>query len=106
MEEQKNSKYLFNKITYIVLLGVTFLLPIFFVPLSFISLQFGSSLLFAFGVIISILLYVVSALIYGSLDLPRPSKYILSFIALVPIVYVLAGIANGFSRLSFFGYTF
>ena len=96
----------FDKISYWILLAITFLTPIFFVPVNFISVQFGTSLLFAFGVILASLVYLASGLSFGSLDLPRPGKYILGFSAVVPFVYILAGIANGFSRMAFFGYTF
>lgn len=97
---------LLNKILFCILLTVTFLVPTFFLPLAFISTQFGTSLLFGYGVIISLLIYIISGLVYGSIDLPKIDKYILGFISLVPVFYVLAGIANGFSRQSFFGYTF
>lgn len=100
------SKVILNKISFIILLTMTFFSPIFFVPVSFISTQFGTSLLFAFSVILAFLAYIISALYWGEVDLPKPSKYVLGFTALVPIVYVLAGVANGFSRMSFFGYTF
>lgn len=89
-----------------ILLVVTALLPIFFVPMSFISLQFSTSLLFSFGVIVSAVLYIVSGITTGSLDLPKPAKYSLGFLAVVPLVYTLAGISKGFSRMAFFGYTF
>ena len=102
-----NSKNQFwDKVSFVILLGLTFLTPIFFVPASFISTQFGTSLLVAFGVILTAIIYFISGLTYGSLDLPKPSKYIISSMVIVPIVYVLAGIANGFSRMAFFGYTF
>ena len=108
MEEVRAAKSRtgFEKIIFGILLLVTFLAPIFFVPASFISTQFGTSLLFAFGVILSILIYIVSALYSGTLELPRPAGYILGFLALVPLMYFLAGIANGFSRMAFLGYTF
>ena len=99
-------KTLLDKISFTVLLLVTFLIPIFFLPVSFISTQFGTSLLFACGVILVVLIYVISALTYGQMDLPKPAKYILGFLVLVPVVYTLAGVANGFSRMSFFAYTF
>lgn len=99
-------KSMFDKVSFVLLLAVTALAPIFFLPVSFISTQFGTSLLFAFGVIISILIYLVSGLSSGSLELPNPSKYIIGFSSVVPLVYVLAGVSNGFSRMSFFGYTF
>jgi len=95
-----------NKITFGILLAITFLAPIFFVPASFVSTQFGTSLLFAFGVIASVLIYTVSTLVSGSMELPKPGKYILGLTALVPIIYTLSGISGGFSRMSFFGYTF
>ncbi len=97
---------LFDRISFYILLTITFLTPLFFVPATFVSTQFGTSLLFSFGVIISLLIYIVSGLMTGSLVLPRSGKYTLSFLAIVPIVYTLAGVANGFSRMSFFGYTF
>jgi len=97
---------LLNKVSYWILLAVTALLPIFFFPVSFISTQFGTSLLFSFGVIVSSILYIISGISNGSLDLPKPARYVLGFSALVPLVYTLAGISNGFSRMAFFGYTF
>lgn len=96
----------FNKLAYWLLLVATALVPVFFLPISFISVQFGTSLMFSFAVILSAVLYIVSAIANGSLNLPTPSKYILGFTALVPFTYTLAGISNGFSRMSFFGYTF
>lgn len=101
-----STRLLFDRIIFYILLLVTFLTPIFFIPAIFISPQFGTSLWFAFGVIVSIIIYVGLGLFYGSLDLPSRAKYITSSILLVPVVYLLAGVANGFSRLSFFGYTF
>lgn len=97
---------LLNKVSYWILLAVTALLPVFFLPISFISTQFGTSLLFSFGVIIASILYIVSGIKNGSLDLPKPARFVLGFSALVPIIYVLAGVSNGFSRMAFFGYTF
>jgi len=97
---------LLEKIAYGVLLAATFLSPIFFVPVSFISTQFGTSLLFAFGTIVAVLLYIIATLTSGSIVLPRMAKYMIGSIAVVPLCYALAGIANGFSRMSFFGYTF
>ena len=110
MQENQTSSGIKNKfldrISFGVLLLVTFLAPIFFVPASFISTQFGTSLLFAFGVILVALIYIICSLIYGEINLPKPAKYILGFSTLVPLIYMLAGVSNGFSRMAFFGYTF
>ncbi len=97
---------LFNKILFRILLITTFLVPIFFLPGTLISTQFSTSLIFSLGVIVSVIIYIVTNLFYGSFDWPVRSKYILGSMAVVPLVYLLAGIANGFSRMSFFGYTF
>ncbi len=101
-----NKQNFFTTVLFWVLLFVTFLTPIFFLPATLLSQQFSTTILFAFGVILSIIVYIIASLFYGSVDLPGHSKYILGSIALVPAVYLLAGIANGFSRMSFFGYTF
>jgi tetratricopeptide (TPR) repeat protein len=96
---------LFDKVIFCVLLAVTFLTPVFFVPSSFISTQFGTSLLFASGVIVALGTYLLKVLFQGSIDLPKPAWYVLIFTAIVPVVYACAGLANGFSRMTFFGYT-
>ncbi len=106
MMERKRGSFILDKVVFVILLALTFLVPIFFVPSTFISTQFGTSLLFASGVILSILLYILSGLYEGSLELPKPAKYILAFTSVVPLVYIFAGVANGFSRMSFLGYTF
>ena len=100
-----DDRSILEKISFVALFIASFLSPIFFVPASFISAQFGTSLLFATAVILTTLLMIVSAFGAGSLRLPR-KKYIFWLYALVPIIYILAGVANGFSRMSFLGYTF
>jgi tetratricopeptide (TPR) repeat protein len=95
-----------NKILFFTLLFITFLSPIFFIPGSLVSTQFGVSILFSFSVILSFLIYSVLTLTRGSIDLPKNLKYVLGVTALVPVVYVLSGLSHGFSRMSFFGYIF
>lgn len=97
---------LLEKISFVVLFLASFLIPIFFVPMSFITTQFGTSLLFASAVILTTLLIIVSAFGSGSLTLPTNKKYIFWLYALVPVIYILAGLSNGFSRMTFLGYTF
>lgn len=102
-----NSKgKLLEKITYYILFFITLLVPVFFLPISFVSNQFGTSLLFGFGIILATLLYVSRVLFSGSINIEKNSKYLLGLFVVVPVIYVLAGIANGFSRMTFLGYTF
>jgi tetratricopeptide (TPR) repeat protein len=100
------TKHFFDSLSYYILLLLTFLIPIFFVPASFISIQYGTSLLFAFGVVLALIFYIIAGLVHGSIHLPSKSRYIISFIFVVPAIYLLAGISSGLSRASFFGYTF
>jgi cytochrome c-type biogenesis protein CcmH/NrfG len=101
-----NDRGMLDKLSFAILSVVAFLVPIFFLPVAFISSQFATSLLFGFGIILSALIYIVSALMSGSLEIPQPAKYMLWLTGLVPLVYVLAGVSNGFSRMVFLGYTF
>jgi tetratricopeptide (TPR) repeat protein len=49
---------------------------------------------------------IISAFGVGSFRLPTNKKYIFWLYTIVPVVYILAGFANGFSRMTFLGYTF
>ncbi len=101
---QKHS--MFDKVVFGLLVLLSAIVPVFFVPATFVSTQFGTSLLFGFGVIIAFVVYLLSSLVRGEVELPSRARYILSFGAVVPVVYFLAGISNGFSRMTFLGYTF
>ncbi len=94
-----------NKISFSILLFITVLSPIFFLPLKFLSLQFGTSLLFAFGVILAMFVYAASVLKNGTVELPGKTRYVWGFLSIVPIIYILSGVTNGFTRFLFFGYT-
>ncbi|MCX6703764.1 MAG: tetratricopeptide repeat protein [Candidatus Zambryskibacteria bacterium] len=95
-----------DKITFGLLLLVVFLAPLFFVPGSFVSVQFGTSLLFAFGTIVSIFAFIISSLKKGTLEMPESKLFMFGALLAVPGIYTLASLSHGFSRMSFFGYTF
>ncbi len=101
-----NSKTTFDKVSFLVLAITTFLIPIFFVPSAFVPLQFGTRLIFASGIILSVFIYILSVLKTKSIDLPGSNKYILCSMLAVPFLYVLTWGMGGFSRSSFFGHTF
>ena len=106
ISESNGKVALLDKITFFILFFVSILVPVFFLPVSFISNQFGTSLLFGFGVIIASLVYITRILISGYINVENSNKNLWGLFFIVPIIYLLAGIANGFSRMSFFGYTF
>ena len=97
---------LVDKVTFGLLLLVVFLSPLFFVPGSFVSVQFGTSLLFAFGAILSVFTYIASRLKKGSIELPESKLFIFGSLLAVPLIYTLSSLSKGFSRMSFLGYTF
>lgn len=106
MSESKGKVFLLDKITFFILFFISILTPLFFLPVSFISNQFGTSLLFGFGVILATLVYISRVLVSGYINIENSNKNLWGLFFIVPIIYLLAGIANGFSRMSFFGYTF
>lgn len=95
-----------NKITFSLLLLVVFLSPFFFIPGGFLSVQFTTSLLFAFGTIVSILAFIVSVLKKGSIELPQSKLFLIGSVLAVPAIYMLSSLSHGISRMSFLGYTF
>lgn len=95
-----------EKITFSILLLVVFLSPLFFVPQSFISIQFGTSLLFAFGVIVSLIAFIAGTLKKGSIEIPQSRLFVIAGLVAIPLVYTLASLSHGFSRMAFLGYTF
>ncbi len=95
-----------DKVTFGILLLVVFISPIFFVPQSFISIQFGTSLLFAFGVILGLIAFIAGTLKKGSIEISQSRLFVLGSLVAVPIVYTLSSLSHGFSRMAFLGYTF
>ncbi|MHB1316664.1 MAG: tetratricopeptide repeat protein [Minisyncoccota bacterium] len=95
-----------DKLTFGLLLAVVFLSPLFFIPGSFVSVQFGTSILFAFGVLVSIFAFIAGALKRGSIEIPQSKIFVIGSFIVVPLLYTLASLSNGFSRMSFLGYTF
>ena len=96
----------FEKLSFGILLVFTLLVPIFFIPASFLSTQFGTSLLFAFAVIISLLAFIVTKFQQGSVEIPRSGFQFVTLIGLIPLVYTLSSFVDGISRMKILGYTF
>lgn len=95
-----------EKFTFGLLLLVVFLAPLFFVPNSFASVQFATSLLFAFGALVSVFAFIVATLKKGSIELPQSKLFFFGSVLAVPVVYTLSSLSHGISRMSFLGYTF
>ncbi len=111
MEENKmnlpqEGKHWLEKISFGIVSLISFLVPVFFVSAPFISPQFATGLLFGAGVIVAVLAYLIQAFKNKSIEAPSSMRFMLGVFILAPAVYILAGLANGFSRLAFLGYVF
>lgn len=95
-----------DKISFYILLGVSFFVPIFFVPAKFISAQYGTSLFFSYGVLLVLIINIILGLKNGGLFIPTPLKKIGWLMFAVPTVCLFSGLWNGISRVSLLGYTF
>lgn len=102
--ESLNSKV--SNAVFIILIIISFLTPLFFLPYTFISPQYSTSLLFALGVVASFFMYILGVFSTASINLPTPAKYFYVSLIAVPAVYALSGLVNGIFKLVFFGYTF
>lgn len=95
-----------EKVTFGLLLFVVFISPLFFVPGSFVSVQFGTSLLYAFGTLLSVAAFIIATFKKGSIELPQSKLLAIGSMLAVPLVYTLSSLSHGISRMQFLGYTF
>jgi tetratricopeptide (TPR) repeat protein len=87
-----------------LILGLVFLLPLFFVPVLPISLVFSKSLLVTIAGLLAFLAIVVGYLRSGRIDLPR--SWILLSVAVLAVAYLLSTLFSGTLAVSLFGYGF
>ncbi len=96
----------FKKRAFSLLLVFSLLISIFFIPLNFITPQFGSSILFIFTTAIVFILYFIWWTKNNSIYFLKQKKLTILAFVIVPLTYFLSAFAHGLSRLQFFGYTF
>ena len=106
VQTSASSSSVVDKVTFGLLLIVVFLAPLFFIPSGFASVQFSTSLLFAFGSLVSIFAFIIATLKKGSIELPQSKLFLFGTVLAVPLVYTLSSLSHGVSRMSFLGYTF
>ncbi len=91
-----------HKITFFIIAGIIFLLPLFFIPGGALFASGAKSSLLAFAVIISAIAYVWESYQSGSLSLPWHS--FLGVVLLMPFVYFLSAIFSEPTAMSLLGY--
>lgn len=95
---------LLDKISMILIVLTTFLLPIFFVPSSFVSFEFAKSVLVVTLAIVSFCLFVIARLKDGQFFFSK--NLIFLAIVILPLVYILAALMSPSFSSSFVGYGF
>src|SRR3989344_2770726 len=93
-----------HKNSFLIILGLIFLLPIFFIPGGALYLDSAKSALLILGVIAGVLTFVYEVWKAKAVGLPK--HYFLVVAALLPVVYALSAILSTPSSLSLFGYSF
>ncbi len=93
-----------HKISFYIILGLIFLLPLFFIPGSILSLAMAKSTLMIVGIALAAIVFAFEAWRSGRITLPRHSFVVVA--ALLPVVYLISALLATPSSLSLFGYGF
>jgi tetratricopeptide (TPR) repeat protein len=91
----------FQDISKYILLILTFLLPIFFIPNTIFPFQFGKILVVSLGTILAFIFWVIHQLKVGKLTLPRP--LILPITASILLIGLVSAFLSGSFMESVFG---
>ena len=93
---------LFLRLANNILLGLIFLLPIFFVPIFPISFQLGKSSLLIILTFLMVIFACVAILKEGKISVPKDP--ILISILSLPLIYLISALFSSSPRMSIFGY--
>lgn len=84
-----------------ILVALTFLLPLFFLPVSGMTLGLAKATLLQVGVSITLLLWLIARLKEGSITLPK--TYVLLSVAFIPIIALVSAMFSPSVSVSLFG---
>ena len=93
-----------HKISFLIVLSLVFLLPIFFIPGGAFYLDTAKSALLVLGVVATTLVFLLETWQEGKLNIPWHPFVLVA--ALMPLVYLLSALLTTPSSLSLFGYNF
>lgn len=102
MEEHKKS--FLDKLSYVLLGAIVFLLPVFFLPLKSLNVEVGKAALVSVGVFAAALVWLVARLIDGKFSVPKSS--ILWAEVGIAITFFISAILSPTRLLSIFGQGF
>lgn len=93
-----------KSVPFLILSVLFALIPIFFIPLPSASFEFGKMSLLVVGVFLATILFLISALKSGTLNLPGTFLWVAAY--LIAGVYLVSALFSNVSRASLFGYGF
>ena len=102
--EDKDKTPLFENIALYFIIGVMFLLPIFFIPSLSVPFSFTKSLLIFVSILVAFFLFLISKLKKGEIVLPRNSIALVAWA--LPVAYLVSAIFSGNSGVSYLGQGF
>ena len=99
---QKDDKL--EKISFIILGVLIFLLPFFFIPAASFPLLLSKNTLLSTGIVIALALYIISLIKAGEVRVPK-NLFLLSAV-LLPAVFFVSSVFNGMHAFQFLGFGF
>lgn len=104
MEQNKPQVNWFQTISQLILLITFFLLPLFFMPVGYLSFQYSKMLLVTVGIVTALTLFFIEALKKGRFKIPFHWPFLLTLA--VPILFIVSAVAASPRWLSLTGYGF
>ncbi|HZS42722.1 MAG TPA: hypothetical protein VFA52_00675 [Candidatus Paceibacterota bacterium] len=99
--QKERSSNLLEKIVYILLVGLIFLLPLFFIPSAVISFAYSKVILLFLITLLSLFIWAIASFKSGELVLPY-NWLSLAAIA-IPVVFLLSSLFSPTKNLSLIG---
>lgn len=93
-----------NNVPFLIMTALFVLMPLFFIPSSFVSLNSSKTILIVLGVIFASMFFLVNLLKKGELNLPRNPTFVALIILL--FVYLVSSLLSGAKTASIVGYGF
>jgi len=85
-----------------ILIAIAFLLPIFFLPLVGISIDYTKNFFLQIATIVSLILWLIARLRIGKLSIPK--TYLLYFAFLIPLIFLISSFYSSSINTSIFGF--
>lgn len=91
-----------NKLSFLTLVGVIFLIPLFFLPTTLVPLGMAKVVLMSIAAVAVAVFFIIETIKTKIFSFPR-SKILWASL-LLPVAYILSALLSGQSNLSMFGY--